>query len=1585
MPLSKTRFRKGVIIAADADALEGIEGEIKIDSADNKIKTTLNATPHEVVTNDQSQILSNKTLTSPVINTGVSGTAIDTDVTLAANSDTLLASQKAIKAYVTAVAGAQDAASEITVTPAGTISSTNVQAALQELDTDIQNHLSDATDAHDASAISNVPAGSIAATDVQAAINELDTDIQNHITDSADAHDASAISNVPSGNLAATDVQAALNELQGDIDTNTSGISNHLSDATDAHDASAISVVPTGNLAASDVQAALNELQGDADASNTHIAASTNIHGVGVGNSVVGTGTSQVLTNKTITGADIRTPVRSDVKQDNKANLTTYALTASNGQLCFATDTKEMFQVVDTLLESVGGGAGIGGVDILFSQTFEEAALTDFTQTGMSLSTSSPIHGAISALMTHQAATSQSFKQIVAVDEKFRGQAMLLELNIKSTATAGNVTLNVYDETNAANIVASEQLTLSSATGGIKVFSAFTIPATCLSMSYTITALQEAGSPVTRIDDILCQLNNASLLETSVTVPNITAWQGYTPTFTGFGTATNIEFEWRQVGENAEIRGKFTSGTSTAVEARVGLPAGLTSAGTAIIPSIQTIGYAQTANVGAASFSILAEPSTTYVTFGIQSASQAGLTKQNGSTVIATSGVVSFSASVPCAGLTATSDVAIPLTQSGIVQEADSNLRVAGNAAQAITASVTNIPFSNIEQSIGSDITFNASSFTVNSSGIYSINTVVGVTANALRALSLYKNNVLYKNISESASTTTYAGNLVDYFTSGDVLSFRLTAGATLGGGVSEHFAIISKEGSLKQVTVNTNSKITIPTSELRFEGASARGAVATAIVKFDTMAKIRGDAFTVTNTANDGTYVTMTKAGKLDIEASIQAGGTGRNSISLNQAVLTSAPVASEILSDFDGSGVGFAGNVKATRFVNVGDVLRIAAGNTPQASTGNILNLSFQEQDIQVSVSNTLPQFSESDSSVRLDTANGYGVSGTRIMRFSNVRDNIGTDIVYTDSATNGASFTAMSSGIYNVSFSAQFSVANPIGISKNASSLTTDVASLAASEVLALDYDADANTICSVSWQGYLTSGDIIRPHTSAQPQINAANTKFTMSKVGKPNVTGVDVTPFVNVPQPTTHTYMIAQAQSAMSNLTSEFQFNLSTATIYNSGNSIISVVDDSANTRTKFIANKRCTVEVHFNCNPVINGQSYVYKNGTVYGNDVNNGVAGPNGTKPQVSASLQLEAGEYFSVGGEGSAAPSNANGARVSFTATALSDQILTAPETFSTDTAALTYAGSGTYTLATLANAPVGTFITWTTAISTNTHTQTTAAPTQTTADMASNGIRIFSRLYAAASTAGNPARIAIQIGKGLKGKSINAYAATGKTTIASIDLIIAGTNSVQKGLYFKDYNEVTGILLLDAATVISTSIISAGFEDETQSTQTSTYLSISASKNPALTGLGIGTVAARGVNTSGQSIGNAVTVVTYDAAKTFDTNSALTAATGVYTAQETGYYSVRGKVTFNSGAYASGSNVIIYLYKNGVPHSLNSLKMQAAVTLNAGIDISDLIYLAKGDTLDMRALNERGATTLRADGSENYLAINKANVGN
>lgn len=115
--------------------------------------------------------------------------------------------------------------------------------------------------------ITNVPAGNLAATDVQAALNELQDDIDDralasdltdHINDTTEAHASTAISFSSGGDLVATTVKAAIDELEGLID-------DHIAETEGAHAASAISVVPTGNLSSDDVQSALEELQGNID------------------------------------------------------------------------------------------------------------------------------------------------------------------------------------------------------------------------------------------------------------------------------------------------------------------------------------------------------------------------------------------------------------------------------------------------------------------------------------------------------------------------------------------------------------------------------------------------------------------------------------------------------------------------------------------------------------------------------------------------------------------------------------------------------------------------------------------------------------------------------------------------------------------------------------------------------------------------------------------------------------------------------------------------------------------------------------------------------------------------------------------------------------------------------------------------------------------------------------------------------------------------------------------------------------------------------------------------------------------------
>ena len=69
---------------------------------------------------------------------------------------------------------------------------------------------------------------------------------------------------------------------------------------------------------------------------------------------------TQLNSKVNTTGGTIITPSRLDAKQDTLANLTTYALTATNGQFVFSTDTKETFVVKDGQLSSVAGSASSG-------------------------------------------------------------------------------------------------------------------------------------------------------------------------------------------------------------------------------------------------------------------------------------------------------------------------------------------------------------------------------------------------------------------------------------------------------------------------------------------------------------------------------------------------------------------------------------------------------------------------------------------------------------------------------------------------------------------------------------------------------------------------------------------------------------------------------------------------------------------------------------------------------------------------------------------------------------------------------------------------------------------------------------------------------------------------------------------------------------------------------------------------------------------------------------------------------------------------------------------------------------------------
>lgn len=134
----------------------------------------------------------------------------------------------------------------------------------------------------------------------------------------------------------------------------------------------------------------------------------------------------------------------------------------------------------------------------------------------------------------------------------------------------------------------------------------------------------------------------------------ITDWVAYTPTFTGFGTVSGVSIWSRRVGDTLHIRGKFTSGTSTATEARMtlgynGTNSNVTSDATKV-PSIQMAGAMAQAAAGANTTFVLIESNVGYITFSIQNASRAGLTKVNGDALVASGNALSFTAEIPISG-----------------------------------------------------------------------------------------------------------------------------------------------------------------------------------------------------------------------------------------------------------------------------------------------------------------------------------------------------------------------------------------------------------------------------------------------------------------------------------------------------------------------------------------------------------------------------------------------------------------------------------------------------------------------------------------------------------------------------------------------------------------------------------------------------------------------------------------------------------------------------------------------------------------------------------------------------------------------
>jgi hypothetical protein len=572
--MTQKRMRLPGGVELSGENIEGIggndltrNGEIATDSSDNELKVRLDGATRTVVTENQTQVLTNKTIDAD-LNTildlevdNLKSGVLNVSTTLSGASDTQLPSALAVKTYIDDKADAQNEASEISYDPtASGLAGTNVQDAIDEVEGMIESHILDSSDAHDASAISNTPTGNLAATDVQGALNELQGDIDtntsglsNHISDTVDAHDASAISVAAIIGVTGDDVQEALEDLKDQIDTKGTGNGDVAGPASSTDNAiarfdsttgkilqdSVVTVSDTGVIAGSSIDADTNTIT---NIKNSDIKAGAAIDASKIADGSVSSTEFQYLSTVTSniqtqldakvdeTGGTIISPARLDAKQDTLANLYTYALTATDGQFVWATDTKETYVVKDSTLSSVGGGSG--SLDTVLQLTASEQ-LSDWS-TGKNATflgggtldgtfaknTSTPLHGSASYIYTQGASSLNDYfsSKVFPVDIRFRGQPTFLSFPYQYNGNNSDIDIIVYDVTNTSILTFSTDDVIGTNGSTSGLITRVTIPINCTQIRVGFQVKTANSGKVFSFDDLNLSttLNSAANISSTI-------------------------------------------------------------------------------------------------------------------------------------------------------------------------------------------------------------------------------------------------------------------------------------------------------------------------------------------------------------------------------------------------------------------------------------------------------------------------------------------------------------------------------------------------------------------------------------------------------------------------------------------------------------------------------------------------------------------------------------------------------------------------------------------------------------------------------------------------------------------------------------------------------------------------------------------------------------------------------------------------------------------------------------------------------------------------------------------------------------
>jgi hypothetical protein len=435
---------------------------------------------------------------------------------------------------------------------------------------------------------------------------------------------------------------------------------------------------------------------------------------------------SQTLQNKTLDSTndysgDIINPSRLDVKQDTFSNLETYASTASNGQIVYATDVKKMYQVIDSALTEVGSGSG--GINYITNPDMEVnvADWTGDTNLAVSQETVSPLRGSGSLKIAKTlTADTQSVtipftidsadlakKLTISFDKDFSHPAYAdgdAQVRIIKDPAVSPVTIRVNGEDIKA--------------GKASHIAQFQTDATELDYALEIYWVDTASSSVDVYMDNV-QVGPREVAKGAA----MTDAKSYTPSLNGL-SFSGLSTNYYRIGEYLHVEGTaYTGGSITANTANIELPAGL------IIDSNQANQFVLgTLTRGVASgttndFRIISDGNTDKVGITVvNNGSLSGLSGRNWNDILGASNQFSWEFKVKIQGWSSDAVMSEDLGQREIVA-------IYGDgASQSIGASSTILDFRTKYTDSTASVTTGASwNFTAPETGYYNISGTVSV------------------------------------------------------------------------------------------------------------------------------------------------------------------------------------------------------------------------------------------------------------------------------------------------------------------------------------------------------------------------------------------------------------------------------------------------------------------------------------------------------------------------------------------------------------------------------------------------------------------------------------------------------------------------------------------------------------------------------------------------------------------------------------------------------------------------------------------------------------------------------------------